>query len=371
MTAADIRAVLTELFREALGDPRLEPQSHDAEQDLPGFDSGKKVLLILAMEERFGIRLRSREVDALRLFGDWVNLVSRHLAQTPGGRMVPETLIGALEASTGHGPALVSREGTLDYAELLSTVRGISTWLARNDVTPGARVAIVQRDGPWAAAMLLGISRAHAAVPLNPGLSAADYGFATDDFGVAVMLVEQGVVDEARLAEVSVPILTFVPWTIHPVGNDTLAPSLPTSPALLLHTSGTTARPKKVVLTHERLFRGAHVIADALKLGPTDRCLTGMPMFHVHGILNALAATLVSGGSFAHSGPFDTMAFYAHLREFRPTWITAVPTMYHAIAARPEQLRADHCIRFLRTSSAPMSDVLAERLEGLFGVPLL
>ena len=94
-------------------------------------------------------------------------------------------------------------------------------------------------------------------------------------------------------------------------------------------------------------------------------------MFHVHGILNALASTLVSGGSFAHSGPFDTMAFYAHLREFRPTWITAVPTMYHAITARPEQLPADHCIRFLRTSSAPMSDVLAERLENLFSVPLL
>jgi acyl-CoA synthetase (AMP-forming)/AMP-acid ligase II/acyl carrier protein len=371
MTELDIRGGLAQLFREELGNPRLELRSDDAEQDLPGFDSGKKVLLILATEERFGIRLRSREIDALRRFGDWVNLVSRHLALTPGGRMVPETLIGALDASTGRGPALLAKERMLDYAGLLATARGISAWLVRNAVPPGARVAIVQRDGPWAAAMLLGVSHAHAAVPLNPTLSAADYAFATADFGVAVVLVEKGVLNQAHLADVTAPVLPFVPWTTHPVGSDTPPPPLPTSPAFLLHTSGTTARPKKVVLTHERIFRGASVIAEALKLGPSDRCLTGMPMFHVHGILNALAATLVSGGSFAHSGPFDTMEFYAHLREFRPTWITAVPTMYHAIAARPEQLPADHHIRFLRTSSAPMSDVLAERLERLFGVPLL
>jgi acyl-CoA synthetase (AMP-forming)/AMP-acid ligase II/acyl carrier protein len=371
MTEADIRDILGELFRRELRNPHLELPFDAAEQDLPGFDSGKKVLLILATEEWFGIRLRSREVDALRRFGDWVNLVSRHLALTPGGRRMPETLIGALETASGRGPALMAKENILDSAGLLAAARGISTWLVRNGVLPGTRVAIIQRDGPWAAAMLLGVSHAHAAVPLNPTLSAADYAFATRDFGVAVVLVEEGVLDEARLGGVSAPLLSFIPWTIHPVGVDTPPPSLPTSPAFLLHTSGTTARPKKVVLTHERIFRGAGVIAEALKLGPSDRCLTGMPMFHVHGILNALAASLVSGGSFAHSGPFDTMAFYTHLREFRPTWITAVPTMYHAIASRPEQLPADHRIRFLRTSSAPMSDVLAERLERLFGVPLL
>lgn len=371
MTKADIQDVLGELFRRELGSPHLELRFDAAEQDLPGFDSGKKVLLILATEERFGIRLRSREVDGLRRFGDWVNLVSRHLALTPGGGRVPETLIGALETATGRGPALMAKESILDYAGLLSAARGISTWLVRNGVLPGTRVAIIQRDGPWAAAMLLGVSHAHAAVPLNPALSAADYAFAIEDFGVAVVLVEEGVLDDARLGDVSAPVLSFVPWTTNQVGDDTPPPSSPTSPAFLLHTSGTTARPKKVVLTHERIFRGAGVIAEALNLGPTDRCLTGMPMFHVHGILNALASTLVSGGSFVHSGPFDTMAFYAHLRELQPTWITAVPTMYHAIAARPEQLPADHRIRFLRTSSAPMSDVLAERLEHLFAVPLL
>ena len=84
MTGADIQVALTELFREVLGDPGLDLQPGDSEGDIPGFDSGKKVLLVLAVEERFDIRLRSREIDALRCIGDWVSLVHRHCAARAG-----------------------------------------------------------------------------------------------------------------------------------------------------------------------------------------------------------------------------------------------------------------------------------------------
>lgn len=281
------------------------------------------------------------------------------------------TLAGALEALNGPAPALVALDRTLDYTALGGAARGVATWLVQNGVPPGARVAIVQRDGPWAAVMLLGVSHAHAALPLNPNLSAEDYAFAISDFGVTAVLVEEGALDLVRLAAVTVPILSFTPWSVHPTGTDTPAPASADAPAFLLHTSGTTARPKKVVLTQERIFRSANVISGALKLGAADRCLTGMPMFHVHGILNALASTLVSGGSFVHSGPFDTLAFYAHLRSLAPTWITAVPTMYHAIAVRAELVPPERKLRFLRSSSAPLSDILAERLGHLFAVPVV
>lgn len=287
-----------------------------------------------------------------------------------GGPSRP-TLAGALEELSGPAPALVALDRTLDYAALHATTRGIAAWLVRNGIPPGARVAIVQRDGPWAAAMLLGVSHAHAALPLNPNLSAEDYAFSIADFGVVAVLVEEGALDMARLASVAVPILPYAPWSIHPSVPDAPKPAAADAPAFLLHTSGTTARPKKVVLTQERIYRSANVIAGALRLGSSDRCLTGMPMFHVHGILNALASTLVSGGSFVHSGPFDTLAFYAHLRSLRPTWVTAVPTMYHAVLTRPELIPPDCRLRFLRSSSAPLSDVLAERLQRLFGAPVV
>lgn len=75
---AEIRTVLTDLFRETLGNPHLELKPNSLESDIAGFDSGKKVLMILAVEERFALRLRSREIDALRRFDDWVALIHRH-----------------------------------------------------------------------------------------------------------------------------------------------------------------------------------------------------------------------------------------------------------------------------------------------------
>lgn len=79
-TAGEARALLTALLREVLDDPSVDPQADDTEESIPGFDSGTKIMLILTIEERFAIRLRSREVDGLRRFGDWVDLLHRRLA---------------------------------------------------------------------------------------------------------------------------------------------------------------------------------------------------------------------------------------------------------------------------------------------------
>jgi len=237
----------------------------------------------------------------------------------------PPTLAGALQSLAGTAPALVGLDRTLDYTALRQAVLGVSTWLVQQGVPPGSRVAILQKDGPWAAAMLLGVCHAHAAVPLNPNLSAQEYGFATADFGVAAVAAEQDLPAAARLHDVTAPVLSFAPWIVPPAGEEAPAAAGPEAPAFLLHTSGTTARPKRVVLTQGRICQSAHVIARSLQLGPGDRCLTGMPMFHVHGILNAMSSTLVSGGSFAHCGAFDTIGFYQHMKNLRPTWSTAFP----------------------------------------------
>jgi acyl carrier protein len=86
MIEAQVCAILTDMLREILNDPGLELQADRLESDLAKFDSGNKVMLILAIEERFAIRLRSREIDALRTFGDWVTLVHMHVARATGGR---------------------------------------------------------------------------------------------------------------------------------------------------------------------------------------------------------------------------------------------------------------------------------------------
>ena len=82
MTPAETHILLRELLRDVVGDPTVDPQPDDFEANIPGFDSGSKIQLILAIEERIGVRLRSREVDALRRFGDWLVLLQNRTAGT-------------------------------------------------------------------------------------------------------------------------------------------------------------------------------------------------------------------------------------------------------------------------------------------------
>jgi acyl carrier protein len=75
MTAPDILSELTAIFRDCFGDETIVLLPSTSARDIPGWDSAKMVLLVLAVEERFEIRMRSREIDALRCVGDWVKLI--------------------------------------------------------------------------------------------------------------------------------------------------------------------------------------------------------------------------------------------------------------------------------------------------------
>src|SRR4029453_16661801 len=94
--------------------------------------------------------------------------------------------------------------------------------------------------------------------------------------------------------------------------------------ALVLHTSGTTSRPKQVPLSHRNLCSSARHIIAVLGLSPADRCLNVMPLFHIHGLVGVLHSTIVSGGSVVCSAGFDSSNFAELLSDFKPTWYSAV-----------------------------------------------
>ena len=77
MTPAEIEAGLTEILRETFADPSLVLAPEMTAKDIEGWDSLKMVIIILAVEERFGIELRTREMDALRCVGDFASLIER------------------------------------------------------------------------------------------------------------------------------------------------------------------------------------------------------------------------------------------------------------------------------------------------------
>jgi acyl-CoA synthetase (AMP-forming)/AMP-acid ligase II len=144
--------------------------------------------------------------------------------------------------------------------------------------------------------------------------------------------------------------------------------------ALILHTSGTTSRPKIVPLLQSNVAASAHHIADSLNLTAADRCLNVMPLFHIHGLLAAVSASLSVGASIWCAPGFDALKFFGWMRDAQPTWYTAVPTMHQAIltrAGRNADVIAEVPLRFLRSSSASLPAQVMEALHETFKAPVI
>ena len=148
----------------------------------------------------------------------------------------------------------------------------------------------------------------------------------------------------------------------------------PDDVALVLHTSGTTSRPKIVPLRQRNLGCSAAGIAGSLRLTSADRSLNVMPLFHIHGLLAGLLAPLSAGGSVACTGGFDAFRFFSQLRDLNPTYYTAVPTMHQMVLARSSRHTSEARsagLRFVRSSSASLPAPVLDDLRGLFDVPVI
>jgi thioesterase domain-containing protein len=150
-----------------------------------------------------------------------------------------------------------------------------------------------------------------------------------------------------------------------------LRDSDPGDVALLLHTSGTTSRPKVVQLTRTNLCVSARHIGESLQLTVADRCLNVMPLFHVHGLVAALLASIASGGSVVCCPGYIAPKFFEWVEEFGPSWYTAVPAIHQSVVARARGMRQRHSFRFIRSSSSALAPSLMEEMEAVFRVPVI
>lgn len=251
----------------------------------------------------------------------------------------------------------------------------------------GDRVAMVLPNGPEMAASFVAIACAATTAPLNPAYKADEFDFYLRDLNARALVIQQGMETPARAAAVAlgIPVIDLIPDTN--AGAFTLsAPELPGRAAaqpgaaqaqdiaLVLHTSGTTSRPKIVPLRHINVTASAYHIAETLALTGNDVCLNIMPLFHIHGLIAATLASLAAGGSVSCTPGFNAFKFFSTLTEVRPTWYTAVPTMHQTIltlAGRNKDAIAGTPLRFIRSSSASLPPQVMEALEATFGVPVI
>jgi acyl-CoA synthetase (AMP-forming)/AMP-acid ligase II len=141
--------------------------------------------------------------------------------------------------------------------------------------------------------------------------------------------------------------------------------------ALLLHTSGTTSRPKQVPLSHRNLIASAETIAQHYALSADDVSFAAMPLFHVHGLVASVLAQLLAGGTVIVPDRLSARDFWAALNDQRVSWFSGSPTILTMLLDRRPPGPPAPALRFARSCSAPLSRAFAERIEADLAVPIL
>ena len=276
----------------------------------------------------------------------------------------------------------------LTYGGLRDLSANVSAALRGFGIGPKDRVAIVLPNGPEMAAAFATIAQAATTAPLNPAYREDEYAFYLEDLGAKAIVLGDGYDGPAFAAaqKLGLLILRAVVNADALAGAFTLTadgdarPGLPASDpadddvALILHTSGTTSRPKIVPLLQSNVAASAHNIAASLNLTASDRCLNVMPLFHIHGLVAAVSASLSVGASIWCAPGFDALRFFGWMRDAQPTWYTAVPTMHQAILTRAkhnQDVIDEVPLRFLRSSSASLPAQVMEALQATFNAPVI
>ncbi len=275
----------------------------------------------------------------------------------------------------------------LTYLELRDRIHYVLNQLNSIGIGRNDRVAIVLPNGPEMAVAFLAVAAAATCAPLNPNYRAPEFEFYLSDLKAKALIIQAGIDSPAvEIAQAqNIPILELSPILDSPAGLFTLTGGEPNNPtnggfaesediALVLHTSGTTSRPKIVPLTHRNLCTSAANIRKTLGLTENDRCLNIMPLFHIHGLMGALLSSISAGASVVCTPGFDAPKFFNLLSEFSPTWYSAVPTMHQAILARSQgnkEIIANSAIRFIRSSSASLAPQVMADLEQVFSAPVI
>jgi len=299
------------------------------------------------------------------------------------------TISELLKAGADDARALSSPGGTaLTYRALRALVADTMASLAAQGIGPGDRVGIVLDNGPEMAAAFLSIGSAATAAPLNPTYRAEEFEFYLTDLRAKLLVVAEGKDSPAIgvAQKLGVPIARLVAHPERGAGTFSLRyegssavprtpqPASPEDIALVLHTSGTTSRPKIVPLAHKNIAASASNIRRTLGLTADDRGLVIMPLFHIHGLTAALSAPLSAGAEVCCSPGFNALKFFSWMDEVKPTFYTGVPTMHQAILLRAPgnaDVVKNHRLRFIRSSSSALPPTVIAELERVFGVPVV
>lgn len=301
-------------------------------------------------------------------------------------------LVEATSTRFPEAPAFVAPgRPVLDYRTLSEQLTVVQRALWEGGLSAGDRVATVLPNSAEMALAFLGIASATPCAPLNPSYLYNELAFYLKDLGARGLVISAHAPFAGRALAcgrnlgLAIFVLQFDQkdpagiFRLRRIGETKVQSGAvhaqgPDDVGLILHTSGTTSKPKKVPLSQRNICASAGNIVRTLSLAPDDRCLSAMPLFHIHGLMAGVVASVRAGASICFDPQFQAARFLDHLGEFKATWYTAVPSIHHAVLAearRRFQGGAKTSLRLIRSSSAPLPPSVMSGLESTFGVPVV
>lgn len=304
------------------------------------------------------------------------------------------TLASVLRHHASHQPDAMALLGedqhAMRYSDLWQQVQRIGCQLQSSGITPAARVAMALPNGPEMAVALLGTASYATCVPLSAVYQHPECRHYLESTRAQALIIQKGAFNPAYAVASELGLSIFeidlspadVASRFTRMGAEKIGEISRMDPvesgasdiALMLHTSGTTAHPKRVPLSHAALMASARNIVRHLQLTPADRCLNVMALFHSHGIVGALLSSIVAGGSVVCTRRFDENKFFDLVAQFQPTWYSATPTIHQAVLEHEDVYRRaapTHRFRFVRSSSAPLSPGVLQRLADMVRAPVI
>jgi oxalate---CoA ligase len=303
----------------------------------------------------------------------------------PGGGR-GEALSELLAAGEPTRPALIVPDGeqVLTYAQAAAAVEVLAQRLAGLGVRRGDRVALSLPNGPDIVLLLLAVTAlGAAAAPLNPAYTQAEFEFFLTDIAPRLMLIPASgsAAGSAAAAGTGTTLLAVREAASGPpellaggqpsVAQRSFEPGDPDDVALVLHTSGTTSRPKQVPLRQRNLMASTRTIAAHYELSQDDVSFSVMPLFHIHGLVASTFAAMSAGGAVIAPRRFTPTRFWPQAREHRATWLSAGPTLHQMILDKADGDAPPSTLRFVRSCSSALSPDLEQRAEREYRAPML
>lgn len=295
-------------------------------------------------------------------------------------------IFNLLAGEDNHLALVAPEQPPLTYKQLRENIVELISQLNSFGLGRGDRIAIAMVNSPSMVIAFLAATLCGTAAPLNPKYKQEEFAFYYKDTQAKALITLPNTIETAlaatpdmMLIEARVNADSTLSYELVTTAKGKRQSSTPDFPnpddvAMILHTSGTTSRPKRVPIRHRNLISSANNIIGAYSLTANDTTLCLMPLFHIHGLVGCMLSTLASGGTLICPNGFNALEFWKLVETFKPTWYSAAPTMHQTIlarASRNEEIVKANPFRFIRSSSAPLPPIIIEQMEATLNAPVL